>query len=100
MAFTKDGVLLPRPTSVTSPWPHKVYSSMSSTGDVSGVKVSRSLRCDISDGRATKAIEGLLRSWRTLGKTRVLPQDIAKSLSLSLDQVERVVSTIRGVRIG
>lgn len=100
MAFTKSGVMLPRPTSVTSPSPHKVYSGYtSSTGEtVSGGGVTRSIR--ISDKQANKAIEGLLRSWRTVGKTRVLAQDIAQSLSLSLDQVERVASSIRGVKIG
>lgn len=102
MAFPKGGVMLPKPTSMTSPSPHRVYTGYSSsTGEtVNSGGITRSIRREISDKQASKAIEGLLRSWRTVGKTRVLAQDIAQSLSLSLDQVERVASSIHGVKIG
>lgn len=100
MAFAKGGVMLPKPTSVTSPSPHKVYSGYSSsTGEtVSDGGVTRSTRQEISDKQASKAIEGLLRSMRTVGKTEVKVEDIAKSLSLSFDQVERIALKLRGVK--
>jgi len=98
MAFPKDGVLLPKPTSVTSSTPYRVHAGFTSSNgeDVTMSSVGR--QTSVKDRVAVKAIEGFIKSMRTVGKTEVSVEDIAKSLSLSFGQVERIALKLRGVK--
>ena len=84
--------------SSTSPATITYTCSTSSNSEVSSEP--RFSRRVITNDVATKAIQNHIKFLRSAGKTKVRSDEIAKALSLPIEQVERIASTLQGVKVG
>jgi hypothetical protein len=101
MAITKnnpkEGTEIYTVATSTAPFTVSANTTSSNGGDVT--IIGHSIQKSVPNNVAAKAIENHLKFLRSVGRTSVPAEEVARALSLPLGQVERVASTIPGVKI-
>lgn len=87
-------------TVATSTAPFTISANTTSSSGGDSVISGHSMRKSVPNGVAVKAIENHLKFLRSVGRTSVPADEVAKALSLPIEQVERIASTLRGVKVG